>query len=62
MAHMHNQQGVDQNPGYTPTKIGTITGVSSSVETVTVHLFNAVLHSAASHIIDIADPGKNKNS
>ena len=61
MAHMHTQRGVGHNICYTPTKIGTIIGGSSSMETSAVRLLNAVLQSAVFQIIGIATHGKEKS-
>ena len=54
MAHIHIQPGMGHAPCYQPTKIGTVTGASGSMKTVTVDLINAVLYSAVFEIIGMS--------
>ena len=52
---------VGHNPCYTPSKIGTVTGVSGSVETAAVCLLNAVFHLAVFHIIGLPTQDNKKH-
>ena len=61
MICMHNQQGGDHNPYYTPTTMGMITGGGSSMEMAVVHSLYDVLHEAVFHIISMSTQVKNKN-
>ena len=60
MVHIHSQQGVDHNPCYPSTKIGTVAEGSGSMESAVVRVFKAALHSAVFQIITV--PSQNKGA